>query len=94
MRRSGTGSSYGTGQNVCLRLNFMTLCQFHGLFALFSIQTLQEQKKKTSYLKYCLSHDMYTWPLTSTDKLLALSSVYYIGMKAFQMIVFTVVTLV
>ncbi len=34
-------SSYGTGQNV-----FASELQFHGLLAPFSIQTLQEQKKK------------------------------------------------
>lgn len=37
---------------------------------------------------------MYNWPLNSTDELLALSGVSYIGMKAFQMNVFAVVTLV
>ncbi len=71
---------------------FASELQFHGLLAPFSIQTLQEQKKKSSYLKDCSSHDMYNWPLTSTDELLALSDVSYIGMEAFQMIVFAVVT--
>lgn len=71
---------------------FASELQFHGLLAPFSIQTLQEQKKKSSYLKDCSSHDMYNWPLTSTDELLALPDVSYIGMEAFQMIVFAVVT--
>ncbi len=87
MRRSGTGSSYGTGQNV-----FASELQFHGLLAPFSIRTLQEQKKnKSSYLKNCLSHGMYNWPLTPTDELFALFDVSCIGMEAFQIIVFAVV---
>lgn len=56
--------------------------------------TLQDQKKKSSFLKDCSSNDMYNWPLNPTDELLALSGVSYIGMKAFQMNVFAVVTLV
>lgn len=49
---------------------------------------------EASFLKDCSSNDMYNWPLNSTDELLALSGVSYIGMKAFQMNVFAVVTLV
>lgn len=91
MRRSGTGSSYGTGQNVCLRLNY----SFMAYSLHFNVNfTRSKKKKKSSFLKDCSSNDMYNWPLNPTDELLALSGVSYIGMKAFQMNVFAVVTLV
>lgn len=84
----GTGSSYGTGQNVCLRLNY----SFMAYSLRLASKLYKSKKKKSSYLKDCSSHDMYNWPLTSTDELLALPDVSYIGMEAFQMIVFAVVT--
>lgn len=73
---------------VCVWISFMA-------YSLrFNVKTLQDQQKKSSFLKDCSSNDMYNWPLNSTDELLALSGVSYIGMKAFQMNVFAVVTLV
>lgn len=86
MRRRGTRSSYGTGQNVCLRLNYSFMA-----YLLHLASKLYKSQKKRSYLKDCSSHDMYNLLLTSTDELLALSRVSYIGMKAFQTIVFAVV---